>query len=238
MGKEGKAKKEFKMPDTYLIIVGIMIFAALLTYIIPAGLYESVTDPVTGKTVLDPDSFHYVQRTPCTLIQFLLAFSHGLSKQGTMILNVILICGCFHVVNETKGLSNFFSAVISKLHDKALLIIPVIMVMFGFLGSSGALINSTIAFIPIGLVIASQLGMDRVSAMAIIYLSTFAGFGSSFMSVSSVQIAQQLAELPVLSGSGFLCDRAVRDHLYHDLLLPGPEGQYKKCSLGNAGMGL
>ncbi len=203
MGKEGKEKKEFKMPDTYLIIVGIMIFAALLTYIIPAGLYETVADPVTGKNVLDPDSFHYVQRTPTTLIQFLLAFSHGLSKQGTMILNVILICGCFHVVNETRGLSNFFSAVISKLHTRALLIIPVIMVMFGFQGSSGALINSTLAFIPIGLVIASQLGMDRVSAMAIIYLSTFAGFGSSFMSVSSVQIAQQLADLPVLSGSGF-----------------------------------
>lgn len=198
-----KKAEKFKMPDTYLIIVGIMIFAALLTYIIPAGVYGTKLDPVTGKEVLDSASFQYVKNTPTTLIQFLLAFSHGLTKQGTMILNVILICGCFHVVNETKGLSNFFGYVIAKLHTKALLIIPVVMVLFGFLGSSGALVNSTIAFVPIGLVIASQLGMDRVFAMAVIYLSTFAGFGSSFMSVSSVQIAQQLADLPVLSGSGF-----------------------------------
>lgn len=205
-GSEGKAVKKaekFKMPDTYLIIVGIMIFAALLTYIIPAGVYGNKIDPVTGKEILDSTTFQYVKNTPTTLIQFLLAFSHGLTKQGSMILNVILICGCFHVVNETKGLSNFFSFVIAKLHAKALLIIPIIMILFGFLGSSGALVNSTIAFIPIGLVIACQLGMDRVFAMAIIYLSTFAGFGSSFMSINSVQVAQQIADLPVLSGSGF-----------------------------------
>lgn len=205
-GSEGKTVKKaekFKMPDTYLIIVGIMIFAALLTYIIPAGVYGNKIDPVTGKEILDSTTFQYVKNTPTTLIQFLLAFSHGLTKQGSMILNVILICGCFHVVNETKGLSNFFSFVIAKLHAKALLIIPIIMILFGFLGSSGALVNSTIAFIPIGLVIACQLGMDRVFAMAIIYLSTFAGFGSSFMSINSVQVAQQIADLPVLSGSGF-----------------------------------
>ncbi len=200
---QAKKATKFKLPDTYLIIVGIMIFAAILTYIIPAGVYHMKMDPVTGKKVLDASTFHYVKQTPTTLIQFLLAFSHGLKKQGTMILNVILICGCFHVVNETKGLSNFFAYVIARLHSKVLLIIPIIMALFGFLGSTGAMVNSTIAFIPLGLVIASQMKMDRVFAMAVIYLSTFAGFGSSFMSVNSVQVAQQIAELPLLSGSGF-----------------------------------
>lgn len=197
-----KEKKAFKLPDTYVIIVSIMLFAAFLTYIIPAGLYGTKIDAISGKEILDSASFQYVKNTPTSLLQFLQAFNKGLAKQSTMILNVILICGCFRVVNDTKALSNFFSSVIAKLHNKALLIIPVIMILFGFLGSTGALVNSTIAFLPIGLVVASQLGMDRVSAMAIIYLSTFAGFGSSFMSINSVQVAQQIADLPLLSGSG------------------------------------
>ena len=94
-----------------------------------------------------------------------------------MILSVIVICSCFRVVNDTKALSNFFTAALNKLQHRAILLIPVIMTLFGILGSTGALVNSTVAFIPIGLVIASQLGMDRISAMAIIYLATFAGYG-------------------------------------------------------------
>lgn len=195
--------KKFKMPDTYLIIVGLMVVAAILTYIIPAGVYEMVKDPHTGKKVIDPNSFHYVEQNGISLLNFLRMFSYGLAKQSKMILNVVLICGCFHVVNETKSLSNFFSAVINALHNKALLIIPVVMVLFGILGTTGALVNSTIAFIPVGLVIAAQFKMDRVFAMAIVYLSTFAGFGSSFMSINSVQVAQAIAELPILSGSEF-----------------------------------
>lgn len=45
--------------------------------------------------------------------------------------------------------------------------------------------------------------LDRISAMAFLYLGTYAGFNSSFMAASSVQIAQEMAGLPLLSGMGF-----------------------------------
>jgi uncharacterized ion transporter superfamily protein YfcC len=200
---QAKKATKFKLPDTYLIIIGLMVFAAILTYIIPAGVYDMKVDPATGKKVVDAATFHYIKSSPTSLLQFLLSFSRGLIKRNVIILNVLLICGCFHVVSETKGLAHFFGYMIDRLHDKALLIIPVIMAIFGFLGSTGALVNSTIAFITIGLVIASQLGMDRVFAVAVIYLSTSAGYGSSFMSIYSVQLAQQIADIPVLSGTEF-----------------------------------
>ena len=71
------------------------------------------------------------------------------------------------------------------------------------LGATGVLINAVVAFIPLGLAVAEIMKLDRVSAMAFLYLGTYAGFNSSFMSASSVQIAQQMAELPLLSGMGF-----------------------------------
>lgn len=208
MSENSKPKKQLdvkqvKLPDTFVIMVCIMIFAALLTYLIPSGSYDMVKDAASGKDIVDTATFHYVAKTPTTLLQLLKAPLAGLKKQSSMILAVILICSCFHVVNDTKALSNFFAAAIHKFQNKAILLIPIIMALFGFLGTTGALVNSTVAFIPIGLVVASQLGMDRISAMAIIYLATFAGFGTSFMSVSSVQIAQEMADVPLLSGSGF-----------------------------------
>lgn len=69
--------------------------------------------------------------------------------------------------------------------------------------SCGVLINAVVAFIPLGLAVAEVMKLDRVAAMAFLYLGTYAGFNSSFMSASSVQIAQQMADLPLLSGMSF-----------------------------------
>ena len=75
-----KKKKGFKLPDTYVLVAIMLIVMAALTYIEPAGTYEMVPSEATGKQVVDPDSFHYVQRTPTTILQFLMAFYTGLNK--------------------------------------------------------------------------------------------------------------------------------------------------------------
>jgi uncharacterized ion transporter superfamily protein YfcC len=43
----------FKIPHTYAILLGIIIIAALCTWIIPAGEYARVE--VGGRTVVDPE---------------------------------------------------------------------------------------------------------------------------------------------------------------------------------------
>lgn len=58
-------KKKFQVPHTYVIIFGVIIFAALLTMFIPQGQYDTqeITYIQNGeektRTVLDPDSFRY-----------------------------------------------------------------------------------------------------------------------------------------------------------------------------------
>ena len=61
-----KKKKGFQMPHTYIIIFGVILFAAVLTMFIPLGRFETkeITYTINGaektRTVLDPDSFEYV----------------------------------------------------------------------------------------------------------------------------------------------------------------------------------
>lgn len=64
MTPEPKKKKKFKVPHTYVIIGFIILIMAVSTYIIPAGQYERVVDEATGRTVVDPDSFTYVEQSP------------------------------------------------------------------------------------------------------------------------------------------------------------------------------
>ena len=54
--KKKKGLSGFKMPHTYVILVTIMVVMLLLTHIIPAGEYDRVQDPVSGKMVVVPGS--------------------------------------------------------------------------------------------------------------------------------------------------------------------------------------
>ena len=132
-----KKKKGFKLPDTYVLVAIMLIVMAALTYIVPAGTYDMVTSEATGKQVVDPNSFHYVQRTPTTILQFLMAFYTGLNKNYSTIFFVTLIGGYFKIVNETGAITNGLAVAIKRLKDKALIAIPIVMLCFAFLGATG-----------------------------------------------------------------------------------------------------
>ena len=62
-------KKKFKMPHGWLIIILILIFCCFLTYIIPSGQYVRSVDEVTGRSIVDPNSFEYVAGTPVSPLE-------------------------------------------------------------------------------------------------------------------------------------------------------------------------
>ena len=54
------APKKMNVPNPLIIIVCIILLGALASYIIPAGSFTRVEDPNTGRMVVDPASFSYV----------------------------------------------------------------------------------------------------------------------------------------------------------------------------------
>ena len=55
-----KKKKKIAIPHTYVLLVVIILVCALLTWFIPAGAYDRVVDEATGRNVVDPASFHFL----------------------------------------------------------------------------------------------------------------------------------------------------------------------------------
>ena len=81
-----------KIPHTFTIVFFLIVFAALLTWIIPGGEFvrESVdvvnTDGiVTTREVVKGDSFHYVDREPQTWQIFSSLFSGFCDKADIII---------------------------------------------------------------------------------------------------------------------------------------------------------
>ncbi|GGC96020.1 hypothetical protein GCM10007216_28510 [Thalassobacillus devorans] len=78
--------------------------------------------------------------------------------------------------------------------------IAVVSVLFALGGAVGAVANSVIPFVAIGVIIARALKLDAIVAVAITFGATFAGFNVGFLNPYTVGIAQSIADIPLFSG--------------------------------------
>jgi uncharacterized ion transporter superfamily protein YfcC len=56
MEQATKPKEKFKFPSTITLLALIILFVAILTYIIPAGEFDRTANEATGKTILFPEA--------------------------------------------------------------------------------------------------------------------------------------------------------------------------------------
>jgi uncharacterized ion transporter superfamily protein YfcC len=199
---EHRRKFSFRMPDTYVLIASIIILAALLTYIIPAGKFEMLKN-ASGQMVVDAKTFHYIAPTPVGFMGLLLAIPEGLIAAAKIVLILFIVGGIFRIIRETNALDLSVYAAVQRFGNSVLLLIPVIVILTGFLGTAGVFISSCLPFIPLGLIIAKQMKLDAIFAVAIIFLGSHVGFMASPICPLTTIVAQQIAGLPLYSGLGF-----------------------------------
>ncbi len=199
---ERKQRLNFKMPDTYVLIFYMIILAAVLTYIIPAGKFDMVKS-ASGRMVVDAKTFHYISQTPVGFMDLLLAIPKGLIAAGNIILILFIIGGVFKIIQETNALDLSVYAAVQRFGNSVLLLIPILVVLTGFLGTAGVFISSCLPFIPLGLIIAKQMKLDAIFAVAVIFLGSHVGFMVSPICPLTTIIAQQIAGLPLYSGMAF-----------------------------------
>ena len=80
---EEKKQKKASAPHTFVIIGVIILCAVFLTWIIPAGNFERVTNSA-GLKVVNPASFLYVEATPVNPLKAPLFIIEGLVKSADL----------------------------------------------------------------------------------------------------------------------------------------------------------
>lgn len=201
-------KKKFTVPHVYILLLLMILIFSLLSYIVPAGTYDMMTivdNTETGheREVVNPDSFSYVESTPVTLLQFLTAVPRGLQETAQIIFFIFIVGGAMAVVNETKAIEAGMGRLIKNLKSKSWIIIPVAMFFFSICGSVFGMAEETLPFIPIfvGLMIAA--GYDSITGTAVVFCGAGAGFAGAFINPFTIQVAQGIAQVEILSGMGF-----------------------------------
>ncbi len=199
MSKE-VSKSKFKIPHTYVILFSVILIMALLTYIIPAGVFERVEDPNTGRMVVDPASFHAVEQSPIHFFDLFQSIPNGMKEASSIIFFIFIVGGSFQIITGTGAIEAGISRIALGLKGKDKLMIPIFLALFSIFGATIGMAEEAIVFVPIGIALARALGYDALVGTAMISLGAACGFSSGFMNPFTVGVAQGIAELPLFSG--------------------------------------
>lgn len=195
--------KKLKVPHTYVIIFIIVLLAALGTYLIPAGEYEQMEDPNTGRVVVDPESFHKVEQQPVGPFEIIQAVPKGMEDAANIIFFIFIVGGAFGMIQGTGAIEAGINKYVSYMAGKEKLLIPAIMLIFSIGGASFGMAEEILVFVPIGIALARSLGFDAITGTAMISIGAAAGFSGGWLNPFTVGVAQGIADLPLFSGIGF-----------------------------------
>ena len=134
MGKLKDKIQNIKMPHTYVILTMILLTVVALTYIIPAGEYDRILDPVSNKMIVIPESFHFTQGVRPGFFDIFLALQRGYVSAANILFLIIFAYGYVYVLIDNGTLSSLINCLIKAMGSRTYLIIPVSMLAFGILG--------------------------------------------------------------------------------------------------------
>lgn len=192
-----------RIPHPLVLLSGCVFLAAAASYVLPAGEFERRYDEVTDRSVVVAGTYHAVEPAPVNLFRALVALPRGLADAADVVFLVFLVGGAFTVVDETGALRRGVGWLVGKLHGRDLLVIPVVSLFFAMGGIVENMQEEIIALIPVLLILTRRMGFTPLVAAAMSAGPAFVGSAFSPINPFQVQIAQKVAEVPLLSGSAF-----------------------------------
>ena len=80
-------KKKWKLafPETSLLLMIIILFAAAMTYVMPAGQFERLLDEETGRELVKAGTYAVTDSNPTSLVELFSSIFRGLVKASDII---------------------------------------------------------------------------------------------------------------------------------------------------------
>jgi uncharacterized ion transporter superfamily protein YfcC len=181
-------------PNTYVILFGLILLCAAVTWLLPGGQYVTGQDGVLV--------FQEAAAAPQTW-QVFSALYHGFVKQAGIIVFILIVGGAFWILNATGAADFGIRRFISKTgrYDKAVL--ALIALLFSAGGAIFGMSEETIPFVGLVVPMTISMGYNAIVGLMVVYVASNIGFSSAFLNPFTVGIAQEMSDLPMFSGMGY-----------------------------------
>lgn len=205
MSETAEKKKWFeriKMPHTYVILITILVLMTILTHIIPAGSYERVEDPVSGKMVVVPGSFEYMDVDAPGFFDIFLALQRGYVDAADIMFLIVFAYGFVYMLTKNGTMDAAIGTLVRLVGKKVQLMIPIMMITIGLLSSTLGIFEELYGLFPVFVGISVALGYDMVVGGAIVCLGVIIGYACGTFNPYTIAIAQDVAGVELYSGLG------------------------------------
>ena len=189
-----KAKKGFKMPSSYTVLLIIIAIMAVMTWIIPAGAF---VDGVYKAQPQNPQGIWDVLMAPIRAMLGTSPEEGSLIKETSAAIDVaffiLMVGGFLGVVNETGMLDTGIASIVKKYKGREKMLILVLMPLFALGGTTYGMGEETMAFYPLLVPVMMAVGFDSLTGVAIILLGSQIGCLASTLNPFATGIASSTA---------------------------------------------
>lgn len=212
---------KLSIPHVFIFLSIIILFCSILTYIVPSGSFERTTEVIKNieRTILIPGTYYEIPKhyslkglilgdnvageaSPTSLLGLFSSIPKGMNQAASLIFFIFIIGAVFGLIQHTGTVNVFVYTLLKKFRQSPILLTFILYSFFAlvstFLGMGGIFIP----LVPILLILSKEMGFDRIFGVSILLIPQGIGWSTAITNPFTVQIAQQIAELPI--GSGIL----------------------------------
>lgn len=211
MATDNKPKKKaFKMPSAFSALFVIIALMAALTWIIPSGQYNMITDPNdSSKEIREAGSYKSIEKvetvkdeasgeeTTTDLRQgawdVFISPIKGMAEKLDVIIFVLILGGFLGVVMKTGALDAALGSLLKKMKGKEKWLIPILMIFFAIGGTTYGMQEEAVAFYALVVPIMLAAGYNAMTAVMVIVLGGGVGVMASTINPFSTGIAAKSA---------------------------------------------
>lgn len=207
MGNENntgiKISKKTVIGITAILFV-IMIFAGILTQVVPSGLYD-----VDANGSIINGTYHEIDKNEVgysfwrVFISPVEAFINdtATAMTGVLILFVITLIGGTFLILSKSGVMKYLMCVLVNRFEKRKYFLLAALIFFCMLLSSFAgILEESITLVPFAIAISLSFGWDSFVGLGFSLLAIAFGYSAATFNPFNVGVVQSMTELPMFSG--------------------------------------
>ncbi len=188
------------------ILLLIMIIAGVLTRAVPSGVFDRMV--VEGREMIQPESYREIPKPDYPVWRWFTAPVEVLWGEDSLLVIVIIVfilmVGSSFAVMERCGiLKAGLDGIIKRFENRKYLLLSLISLFFMVLGAFFGIFEEVVPLVPISIALSYYLGWDALVGLGMSILATNLGFTAAITNPFTIGVAQEIAGLPLFSGTWF-----------------------------------
>jgi uncharacterized ion transporter superfamily protein YfcC len=192
--------------DSLALIFSFIVVAQLLSYVIPHGEFERQPYPdnpnrtmVVGGTYAGVSAEDKVTVAPW---HFLLAIPKGMEAGQDIIFLIFLVGGVIAILRKSGAIDAALHGAVARLGKKPWILIAGCLLLFSIGAYTIGMGEEYVPLVPIIVTMSLAMRMDAIVAMGMVWVPYGIGWACAGTNPFGVIIAQNIAGVPLMSGSG------------------------------------